>query len=174
MEEERWLAVPDFEGLDEGSDHGRVRRIGAWCDGRKRQPHILANVVKKSGYCGLMLFKNEAKHHLGVHRIVMSAFVGPIPFGHEVNHKNGRKADNRPENLEYVTHSANVTHKYRVLKLPHFKGSQSSMAKITEDEAIAIRVLRRHRWTLKEIAEEFELNQSSVCPITTNKAWTHF
>ena len=47
-----------------------------------------------------------------VHRMVASAFHGQ-PKGLEVNHKNGIKDDNRPENLEWVTRSENHLHAYR-------------------------------------------------------------
>ena len=47
-----------------------------------------------------------------VHRLIASAFHGQ-PIGLEVNHKNGMKDDNRPENLEWVTRSENHLHAYR-------------------------------------------------------------
>lgn len=47
-----------------------------------------------------------------VHRLIASAFHGQ-PKGLEVNHKNGVKDDNRPENLEWVTRSENHIHAYK-------------------------------------------------------------
>ena len=53
-----------------------------------------------------------------VHRLVAMAFNGPIPAKLEVNHKNGVKHDNRPENLEYVTHRENMLHAHRLGLFP--------------------------------------------------------
>ena len=43
----------------------------------------------------------------------METFVGNSKY--EINHKDGDKTNNRLENLEYVTHSENQKHSYRVL-----------------------------------------------------------
>jgi hypothetical protein len=43
-----------------------------------------------------------------VHRLVLLAFVGPCPAGHEVLHLNHQPADNRLENLRYGTRSENI------------------------------------------------------------------
>jgi hypothetical protein len=40
---------------------------------------------------------------LSVHRCVWAAFNGPIPEGHEINHKNKQKLDNSLENLECLS-----------------------------------------------------------------------
>lgn len=49
-----------------------------------------------------------------VHALVAEAFIGPRPSGLEVNHKDGDKRNNRPENLEYVTRSENMRHCFRI------------------------------------------------------------
>lgn len=52
-----------------------------------------------------------------VHRVVLEAYKGPPPSsGMDVNHINGKRFDNRPENLEWCTRSENVQHAYTVLK----------------------------------------------------------
>jgi hypothetical protein len=46
-----------------------------------------------------------------VHRLVCEAFNGPS-LGRHVDHVNGIKADNRPENLDWVTPSENMRRSY--------------------------------------------------------------
>ena len=44
------------------------------------------------------------------HRIVVEAFIGKIPKGKEINHKNLDKQCNNIDNLEIVTRSENALH----------------------------------------------------------------
>lgn len=67
-----------------------------------------------SGYLCLHVFTDSGKPNRLVHILVAEAFLGPIPKGMQVNHKNGDKLDNRPQNLEYVTPSENIKHAYRL------------------------------------------------------------
>jgi lambda repressor-like predicted transcriptional regulator len=170
---ENWLPVVGFESLYEVSDQGHVQRIAGWCDGRKRKFGVLSSQPSKRGYCKITLFNARKKSYVRVHKLVMAAFIGPLPLNHAINHKNGVKHDNRLENLEYVTHSENTLHMYHVLKVKHFRGSEAKNAKISEDEAIAMRVLRRKGWKLKQLAELFGLSASSICWICKNKTWKH-
>lgn len=45
-----------------------------------------------------------------IHRIVTKFYLGDMPKGLCVNHKDGNKLNNRPSNLEYITISENVKH----------------------------------------------------------------
>jgi hypothetical protein len=63
-------------------------------------------------YVGCFVGKGPNKQRLWrrVHRVVAQTFLGKIPKGKEVNHKNLDKHDNRVENLEYMTRSENQIH----------------------------------------------------------------
>ena len=48
-----------------------------------------------------------------IHLLVYEAFVAPVPRGYVVNHKDGRKLNNTPENLEAVSKSEDRLHAQR-------------------------------------------------------------
>ena len=64
---------------------------------------------KITGYLQVSL-SGKARH--SVHRLVALAFCSGYREGMVVNHKNGIRDDNRAVNLEWVTHSENVSHGY--------------------------------------------------------------
>lgn len=121
-EAERWLAVVGLEGSYEVSDLGRVRSVprkdalGRRVHGGIRRPSVL----RKTGHLKLGLSANGQDATRFVHQLVMEAFVGPCPEGHEVRHLDGNPANNRwmpggesatraaGGNLIYGTRSENV------------------------------------------------------------------
>lgn len=116
---EEWRSVTGFEGLYEVSDQGNVRRSGRAAQrgnghgggarvGHIRKPHLI-----NGGYLVVQLWQQGRPSTCLVHVLVAAAFLGRCPNGHEVNHKDGNKQNNAPDNLEYLTHSENSLHAYR-------------------------------------------------------------
>lgn len=109
MNREEWRVIPSHP-LYMASSYGRIKRIGKHLI-RRAQKH------KKTGYLYLNLQDEPYKDvRCAVHRLVCEAFYGKPNSKLDVNHKNGVKDDNRPENLEWCTRSENLLHKTRVLK----------------------------------------------------------
>lgn len=136
-EAEEWREIPGYEGLYEVSSLGRVRRSGKVSRvGRGRSSggrigRVLKPQSHGSGYWMVSLADRDgvAKSCL-VHRLVASAFLGPCPEGQEVNHRDADKRNNRPCNLEYVTHADNNRHARRLGLVSMGRGQ----AKLTVDQ----------------------------------------
>src|SRR3990167_5147106 len=103
MDHEEWRPVPGFEGLYSVSSLGRVR---------SERIVILRGEISNWGYPQVALRKDGQYKSRTIHSLVAEAFHGPRPPKHVVNHRNGTKRDNRPENLEYVTQKGNVAHAF--------------------------------------------------------------
>ena len=67
----------------------------------------------KGGYQHIVFSRNGVVTDRLVHVLVAEAFIGPKPQRHDVNHMDGNKQNNRPENLEYCTRGDNHRHAYR-------------------------------------------------------------
>jgi hypothetical protein len=105
---EEWRAIPGHDGY-EVSDLGRVRSIDrhVTCPPGKlgvQRRFYRGKVLKLSpsgnGYLHVTLGK---KNHEGVdvHQLVLLAFVGPPPDGHEGDHRNRNRHNNELTNLRY-------------------------------------------------------------------------
>ena len=115
---EKWLPIKGYEGLYGISDKGNVRSIDRNVICRNGTLKPIKGKMRKicqctNGYSFVTLSKCGTIKDKLVHRLVMETFVGNSKY--EINHKDGYKTNNRLENLEYVTHSENQKHSYRVL-----------------------------------------------------------
>jgi hypothetical protein len=106
-----------------------------------------------------------------VHRVVLSAFVGPPPDGCEAAHQNGNRQDNRVENLAWKTHQENIDD--RAAHGRTARGERAGPAKLTEAQAREILRLARERVPQREIAHRFGLVKGAVSHIVTGRNWAH-
>lgn len=112
MEEEIWKDIPWYEWYYQASSLWNIKSLikHNWTNNR-----ILKYYLNSWGYQQLCLYKNKQPKTVSVHRLVAQAFISNPDNKKEVNHKNWFKDDNRVENLEWVTPSENILHKYNVL-----------------------------------------------------------
>lgn len=112
------------------------------------------------------------KKYIQVHRIVAMTFHGVPEDGLMVNHKNGVRSDNRPQNLEWVTASENMIHSKRVLGNVCL-GEKASQSKIKESDVREIRDLVGSGLTLAQIGERYGIQGSQVRRIARRINWAH-
>jgi HNH endonuclease/NUMOD4 motif len=146
---ERWKPIPGYPNY-EASDNGRIRNT-------MRSRLMRGGNIK--GYRRVQ-FGRDTSHMLW-HRLVAAAFLGPCPTGLEVNHKNGRKNDNRIENLEYKTHLENMAHAFNT-------GLRST--KIKKSDVVVMRSMRRDGALHINIARKFGIAKSYVSMLLAGKA----
>lgn len=148
MTNEIWKTVKDYENY-EVSNLGNVRS--------KKTGKILRPAPQQSGYLLVCLCKNGKGKTFPVHRLVLQTFE-PIDDNDylEANHINYNKLDNRLENLEWVTHSANVLHgpcetELRVLVTLMYNSMKIYLRKYVNE-------IKQTKGTKEEFADKFGEN----------------
>jgi len=130
----------------------------------------------RAGYLAVDLSNANGRKMKKVHQAVLEAFVGPCPFGEQVNHKNGVVTDNRLANLEYCTPSENTFHSYRVLGRKHPqppKGELQHCSKLTSDLVVKFRTMHTSGVGIREITRLSGLNRRSIQMMLRRKSWKH-
>ena len=132
---------------------------------------LLSQVEGERGYMLVNLYSNGRPKHFLVHRLVAAAFLGPIPPGHQVNHKDADKTNNHLENLEIVTPEQNRAHAARhgLIRV----GEANPSARLTEEDVRAIRKLRDEGLRVRDIAHKYDVSERTVYLIGRRLTWRH-
>lgn len=156
---EIWKDVPGYEGQYRVSDAGNVLSYRRCAEGRPLRPGRMP-----MGHLSVALGRGNSQC---VHKLVLLAFVGPPPPGHECRHLNGIPSDNRLVNLCWGTRSENLRDKTlhnqgklkvsdirdirRALSTPHH-GQQRKLAAafgVSEGTISAIKLGRTHGYLVR-------------------------
>lgn len=145
------------------------RRVAAECVGRELRVDPDGSIWRLTYYrTPCTPFRAELETRLGylsvgtalgkcwAHRLVYQVFKGDIPEGLYINHLNGKKADNRPENIEAGP-----------------RGEQSGTAKLTKAEVHAIRAAYAGGETQRPLALRHGVTQAQISYIVNGKKWGH-
>ncbi len=140
---EIWRTIPGYEGKYEVSNHGRVKSLDRIVIRKDRwrndaQFKWTGRVMVGVPHRGYLTVKLGGRKVFGVHQLVAMAWIGERPKDAVVNHINGVKTDNRPENLEWTTNRENVLHAYRTGLLSN-RGETNGKAVLTDELVAKIR-----------------------------------
>lgn len=177
---EIWRDVPDYVGLYQVSNLGRVKSLdrdlkgGAGSKGiRTYKGKVLNQENMKAGYRGIRLWVNGKSKRYSAHQLVALAFIPNPDDKRTVNHINGCKTDNNVCNLEWHTYSENLIHAFDTNLKSNPKGSNCSWSKLTEADVRQIKLLLNQKVKGVDIAKQFNTTSSNIYAIKNGKSWNH-
>lgn len=141
---EIWRPVVGYEGLYEVSNLGGVRSLDRFIKCRYGEKRLIKGMIKLShlthkGYLQVSLWDGNVEKHITVHRLVADAFpeiCGTWFPGAQIDHRDGNKLNNRPENLWYCTASQNQRNPIsRTNQIIAKKMNSKSVIRLTTDGA---------------------------------------
>ena len=168
MNAEVWKTIPGFEDYYEVSDRGRVKslhrvahigRSGSII--RVDRERIMKLCLRPDGYMQAIFCVNGVTTHHLVHKLVLSAFRGPRPTGHQSAHYDGVRRNNALENLRYATNAQNTADKIR-------HGTLNPNAKLTRNDVLAIRKDKR---VARVIAMDYGVSKSAIWHVKDGRSW---
>ena len=109
---EEWKDIPNYEGLYQVSNEGRVRSLDRVVKRYDTTRHIFINQRYKGKikvqrcthfYLKVNLSKYGVFKTFNVHNLVALVFIGKRPKSMFIDHKDDNKHNNKSSNLEYIT-----------------------------------------------------------------------
>lgn len=170
---EEWKVVPGYSRYIV-SNTGKIKSLDYRGTGRKIE---LKKTLSKKGYLQIMLVDdNYKKKCLSVHRIVLLAFCGNSDL--DVNHKDGDKANNNINNLEYCSRSDNLKHAYKNGLREKPFGEKNPKSKLSRKQVEEIRDYKEKYGYLKnskELALKYNISAGALYHTAygTYGRWSH-
>lgn len=160
MAGEIWKDIAGFEGLYQVSNLGRIRRL----DSLGLPCRVLKAHKEWEGFYALNLSRSRQLTHVWVHTLVAETFLGPKPDNMQIVHLNGDKADNRAENLCYLT-LPEIRHR--------FYTADNGKRKLSREDVFQIYERADNGETSTRIAKDFGVTISHISRIRNGKtfAW---
>ena len=130
----------------------------------------LSPFLSQNGYLVVSTLQNGKRPKVFVHRLIAMCFVHGYKPNLTVNHINGIKTDNRPENLEWVSLSENSEHAWNT-GLVDLCGENQPTHKLTQKQVIHIRKALRLGVPANSLSIIANVNPSTIHLIKKGKRW---
>ena len=137
---------------------------------------ILSPQLDKDGYEKVQMMSDDGKRHrYSVHRLILETFE---PNEHsdklQVNHKDGNKANNKLENLEWVTCKENINHAYNLGLYSNIGDNNNGDHKLCTSQVLEIiDLLLKQELTIQQIANKYNVSKYAIECIKYKKTWKH-
>ena len=108
-----------------------------------------------------------------VHRTIAEAFIPNPNSLPEVNHKDGNKANNSVENLEWCTRNENLRHAY-AHGLRTAKGINNARCKLSTNDVAYIKknyIRGDKQYGAKALAAKFGVAHQTICAVVSGQNW---
>lgn len=175
---EIWRDIPEWEGLYQASNQGRVRSLGRLVKFkggalRKIKGTVLRGALNQStGYITVMLTNGPNRKCRSIHRLVCNTFHGQPPTqGHQAAHIDGNKTNNAPENLVWATGKENTSHRYAHGTV--LFGEAHPLSKLNEQAVRSIRIESRQGAKTTDLSKKHGVSFATVLDVITNRSWQH-
>ena len=139
-----------------------------FCSAHKEK--LLTPTLNSRGYLEVSAKFGDKRPKMSVHRLIAIAFVEGYAEGLSVNHINGNKLDNRPENLEWVTLADNTRHQWRT-GLVDLNGENATGHKLTQRQVIHIRRALKAGVPANSLSIIAGVSPSTIYLIQKGKRW---
>ena len=129
-----------------------------------------------AGYLGVQISKNGIVKRFMIHRMVGECYLDNVNNLPEINHEDGNKLNNRYSNLKWTTSSDNKKHAYNNGLMMAPKGEKSKVSKLKNEDVIYIREKYKPRdkqYNKEKLSTMFNISQSTINQIISNKTWKH-
>jgi hypothetical protein len=178
---EIWKSIPGHP-FYEASSEGRIRSIDRlvtqtcrWGRGKHityfKKGFMLKPLQGSHKYQWCCL--NEKRYYW--HRVICRTFHGDSPSKkHQVNHIDGNKINNRPENLEWVTSKENGRHASAIGLVP--RGENKASTILSNKQVVEIKKIlqsreRKKRPYFRDIAKQYSVSIKYIEAIAYGNRW---
>lgn len=170
MSIEVWKDIPDYEGIYQVSNFGRIRSLDRYVTHKNGAIHFKAGQIQTlqdngNGRLYKQLKVNGKGKNYYVSRAVMLAFVGERPEGYHICHIDGNIKNNRLDNLRYDSPTENNIDQFR-----HDNGRKNHSTSL--ETVLKIRqTFKTNNYTTKELAEMFNVSVHVIRGIVNNRTF---
>ena len=172
LKREEWRVIPGVDIRYEVSSLGRVRSWAiAGSKKRERDKPKIMRQRRKNAYKCIGLRTGGKYKMYSVHTLVLLAFNGEKPAGHECCHINGDPADNRVGNLRWGTSRENAEDQISHGKM--VRGSDNGKSKLTGSDIPIIRKLLNNGFSLASIGRRFNVTFQCIQAVRDGVTWKH-
>jgi len=162
---EKWCPIPGWKKQYFASTFGRIMNL------KNARIYGTPNEKNYASYRSITLRGSHRVLTTNIHQLIALTFLGPCPFGYEVNHKDAVKTNNNISNLEYVTYKEQIRHAFKMGLHHPLCGEANNLCKLTEKQARKIISLWRQGSSKYEIAASFGIHPDHAKRIGMGRSW---